>query len=86
MAVNSTDPNYNASARDWSRAREVLAGEDAVKGAEDKYLPRLDSQTDENYAAYNRRASFFGQRVRWRNISPWCSGGGDEVAASEKLT
>jgi hypothetical protein len=35
----------------WIRAREVLAGEDAVKAGGEKYLPRLEAQTDEEYAA-----------------------------------
>ena len=43
MPVNSTHPDYDASALEWSRARDVLAGEDAVKAAGEKYLPRLDS-------------------------------------------
>jgi len=29
--VNSTHPDYDASAVDWARARDVLSGEDAVK-------------------------------------------------------
>ena len=28
MAVNATHPDYHAAALDWSRARDVLAGED----------------------------------------------------------
>ena len=43
----------------WSRARDVLAGEDAVKAGGERYLTRLDSQTDEEYFAYRNRASFF---------------------------
>jgi hypothetical protein len=31
MAVNSTHPDYEAAALDWARARDVLAGEDAVR-------------------------------------------------------
>jgi hypothetical protein len=42
----------------------VLAGEDAVKAAGAKYLPRLDSQSDEEYGAYKARASFFGATAR----------------------
>jgi hypothetical protein len=42
----------------------VVAGEDAVKAASEKYLPRLDSQSDEEYAAYKARASFFGATAR----------------------
>ena len=67
MPVNSRHPDYDASARDWSRARDVLAGEDAVKAAGVRYLPRLDSQSDEEYAAYKARASFFGATARTVN-------------------
>ncbi len=51
-------------ALDWSRARDVLAGEDAVKAGGEKYLARLDSQTDEEFAAYRKRASFFNATAR----------------------
>ena len=64
MPVNSTHPEYNASLAAWSRARDVLAGEDAVKAAGTKYLPRLDAQSDEEYEAYKTRASFFGATAR----------------------
>ena len=64
MPVNSTHPDYDASAVDWSRARDVLAGEDAVKAGGEKYLPRLDSQTDEEFAAYVERASYFNASAR----------------------
>lgn len=30
----------------------------------EKYLPRLDSQSEEEYAAYKARASFFGATAR----------------------
>ena len=64
MPVNSTHTDYDASALEWSRARDVLSGEDAVKAAGEKYLPRLDSQSEEEYAAYKARASFFGATAR----------------------
>jgi hypothetical protein len=64
VAVSSTHPEYDAAAQGWSRARDVLAGEDAIKAAKEKYLPRLDSQSDEDYAAYLMRASFFGATAR----------------------
>jgi len=64
MPVNSTHPEYDASAAEWLRARNVLAGEDAVKAAGERYLPRLDSQTDDELAAYRRRASFFNATAR----------------------
>ena len=47
MHVNATHPEYDASLPAWLRARDVIAGEDAVKSAGEKYLPRLEAQTDE---------------------------------------
>ena len=64
MSVQSTHPEYDATLASWQRARDVLAGEDAVKAAGDRYLPRLDSQTDDEYAAYRCRASFFNATSR----------------------
>jgi hypothetical protein len=64
MPVNSTHPDYDATLVAWSRARDVIAGEDAVKCAGVRYLPRLDSQSDEEYAAYKERASFFNATAR----------------------
>ena len=67
MPVNSTHPDYDASAALWLRARDVVAGEDALKAAGEKYLPRLDSQTDDEYDAYKSRASFFNATSRTAN-------------------
>jgi hypothetical protein len=64
MAANSTHPEYDTAAAAWSQARDVLGGEDAVKLAGERYLPRLDSQSDEEYSAYKTRASFFGATAR----------------------
>jgi hypothetical protein len=64
MPVNSTHSEYDASLGAWVRARDVLAGEDAVKAAGRKYLPRLDGQSDAEYEAYKTRASFFGATSR----------------------
>jgi len=64
MPVNSTHPDYDASLPAWLRARDVIAGEDAIKAAGVKYLPRLDAQTDDEYAAYAARATFFNATAR----------------------
>jgi hypothetical protein len=64
MPVDSAHPDYDSNALAWLRARDVFAGEDAVKAAGVRYLPRLDSQTDEEYAAYKERASFFNAAAR----------------------
>jgi hypothetical protein len=64
MPVNSTHSEYDANLPAWLRARDVIAGEDAVKSGGVRYLPRLDSQTDEEYAAYKERAAFFNATAR----------------------
>ncbi len=64
MAVNATHAEYDAALPAWLRARDVIAGEDAVKAAGAKYLPRLESQTDDEYAAYRARAAFFNASAR----------------------
>jgi hypothetical protein len=64
MPVNSHHPDYDANLVAWQRARDAIAGEDAVKTAGIKYLPRLDSQTDDEYLAYKSRASFFNATSR----------------------
>jgi len=64
MPENSTHPDYEAAALDWARARDVLAGEDAVKAGGEKYLPGLDSQPDDESGADVKRASFFNATAR----------------------
>jgi len=64
MPVDSTHPDYDANLPAWLRARDVFAGEDAVKVAAEKYLPRLDCQDDKEYLAYKNRASFFNASAR----------------------
>jgi hypothetical protein len=64
MGIESTHGEYDRAAAEWARARDVLAGEDAVKAAGARYLPRLDSQSEEEYEAYKARASFFGATAR----------------------
>ena len=64
MPVDSTHPDYDASIAAWQRARDVFAGEDAIKAAAEKYLPRLDCQDDTEYRAYKNRASFFNASAR----------------------
>jgi hypothetical protein len=64
MKVNATHLDYDASAGAWSRARDVIAGEDAVKAAGERYLPRLEEQGDDDYASYRARALFFNATAR----------------------
>ncbi len=64
MAAKWTHAEYEASLPVWGRARDVLSGEDAVKAAGERYLPRMDSQRDGDYSAYKARAAFFGATTR----------------------
>jgi hypothetical protein len=64
VPVNSTHADYDDNIDAWSRARDVIAGEDAVKAAGERYLPRLESQNDQEYGAYRERASFFNATAR----------------------
>jgi hypothetical protein len=64
VPVNSTHPDYDETLPAWLRARDVIAGEDAVKAAGERYLSRLDSQNDEEYGAYKSRAAFFNATAR----------------------
>ena len=64
MAINATHSDYDAALAAWQRARNVIAGEDAVKAAGELYLPRLTAQSDDDYNAYRCRASFFNATSR----------------------
>lgn len=64
MPVNSLHPDYEAMLPAWIRARHVMAGEDAIKCAGELYLPRLDGQSEVEYAAYKARAAFFNATAR----------------------
>jgi len=64
MPVDSTHLDYDANVTPWLRAREVFAGEEAAKAAGVRYLPKLDAQTEDEFAAYKARASFFNATAR----------------------
>ena len=64
MPVQSTHPDYDRMLPIWKRARDVVAGQDAIKAATTAYLPKLDGQTDADYNGYRERASFFNATGR----------------------
>lgn len=64
MPVETLHPKYSASKRKWRRCRVVTEGEDAVKDAGEEFLPRLSGQSDQEYAAYKARATFFAGTSR----------------------
>jgi len=48
----------------WEKCRTAYDGEEAVHNAGETYLPRLDSQSDENYEAYKSRARWFNATAK----------------------
>lgn len=62
--VSTHHPDYDANLKKWKRCRDCVDGEDAVKAAEDTYLPRLSDQSDDEYKLYKMRANFFGATDR----------------------
>src|SRR4051794_1929751 len=60
----TTHSDYLSNMTAWSRARDVLAGEDAIKQAGEQYLPCLENQTTDEYKAYKSRALFFNATAR----------------------
>ena len=64
MPINSHHLEYVTALPGWLRARDVVGGEDLVKRAGEKYLARLDGMTDDEYAAYLGRASYYNATGR----------------------
>ena len=64
MPVNSTHPEYDANLPSWLRIRDVLVGDAAIKAAGEKYVPRLDSQPDDEFRAYVQRGFFYNATAR----------------------
>jgi hypothetical protein len=55
---------YDQFADSWQRVRDVLAGEDAVKDSGVRYVPRLDTQTNDEYGDYLARGFFYNATSR----------------------
>ena len=64
MAVDFIHPDYERCSGSWRRVRDVLGGEDAVKAAGERYMPRLDSQNDKEYSDYVGRGFFYNASAR----------------------
>ena len=64
MNVNSTHFEHKASLAGWSRARVVMADEDAVKAVGKNYLSRLHSQTNDEHRACGLSLSFCNATAR----------------------
>ena len=64
MPVNSTHPDYDENLAAWLRIRDVLAGDRAIKRGGEKYVARLDSQSDDEFLAYVERGFFYNATAR----------------------
>jgi hypothetical protein len=64
MPITTNHPDYDLFLETWSRARDVLAGEDAVKAAGERYLRRIDGHSDLEFQAYKTRACFYNATAR----------------------
>lgn len=64
MPVHKPNSEYDVLLPLWNRCRDVIEGEDTVKAKGDVYLPRLDNQDANQYAAYKLRAMFYGASGR----------------------
>jgi len=62
--VRTTHPDYNAMQSKWSKARDTICGEDAIKQAGEIYLPKLTDQQTVDYIAYKQRGSFYNATAR----------------------
>ena len=56
--------DYNKHATQWQRARDVIAGRDAVHAASELYLPRLHNEDAIDYAARLKRTPFYNASFR----------------------
>lgn len=64
MPVDTKHPDYLLYSDRWLRAREVISGEDAVKQAGERYLPKLGGDAEDEYKAYKDRSDFFNATGR----------------------
>ena len=59
MPVESKHPKYKLRFDQWRKCRDAFEGEDAIKDAGERYLPRLKGQNDDDYKSYKQRALFY---------------------------
>lgn len=64
MPISRTHPLYDVHIRQWSRCRDAVSGLDAVKARRERYLPRLEAQSNDEYSGYLKRATYYGASKR----------------------
>jgi hypothetical protein len=58
MSVNTPCQEYNENLPLWTLVRDSIAGEEAVKEAAEKYLPRASGHSDTDYRRYLTRVHY----------------------------
>lgn len=66
MSVATTHRDYDKFFPKWKRARDCVAGQDAVRKAGEEYLAKLKDETPEDYRARLSRSDFYNGS--WRTI------------------
>ena len=64
MPANTQHTKYKTNLVFWTRLRDCVAGEDAVKARGSVYLPVLNAGEDKEYQAYKTRAAFYSATGR----------------------
>lgn len=62
--LDTRHPDSAEMLETWKKCEDVREGQTAIHKGGEKYLPRLSSQTADDYKAYKRRASFYGAMSR----------------------
>lgn len=57
--ISCPTPEIACHHRRWARNRTVIAGEDAIKGQGELFLPRLPSQSSDQYKSYVASVDYF---------------------------
>lgn len=64
MPIDTKHPDYKKNSPLWDKCKDFTDGEEVVKEAGVKYLPKLSGQTDPKYRAYKQRAIFYAAAAR----------------------
>jgi hypothetical protein len=64
MSVKTQHKEYTEYFAQWQRCRAAYEGQDEIHEGGSEYLPRLTGQSDDEYAAYVNRATFYNATGR----------------------
>ena len=64
MPIDTTHSQYDKKLKTWQKCRDAIAGEEAIKEAKQKYLPKLSGQDEKEYEGYLMRGYYFNASGR----------------------